>query len=146
MSYTSNASRSGSHTSASVVGICPDCQTPEEHVEAEINLATLDYFRDEHGRMVGRPKRVDACVACEQDTNTGLFLHGEPEWVVAALMQIASQDTAQNARSGLAVLAPEAHRTTPRPAANRSTKPAFRAVGRHERICADLRAEAGSAG
>ena len=23
--------------------LCPKCQTPEEHVEAEINLATLDY-------------------------------------------------------------------------------------------------------
>lgn len=39
--------------------LCPDCQSPEENAEAEINLATLDYTRDELGRGVGVP-RTDA--------------------------------------------------------------------------------------
>lgn len=40
-----------------VVGIlCPDCQTPEQNVEAEINMATLDYGRDAQGRLRGKPK------------------------------------------------------------------------------------------
>jgi hypothetical protein len=36
--------------------LCPNCQTPEENAEAEINLATIDYSVDDQGRMVGRPK------------------------------------------------------------------------------------------
>lgn len=40
-----------------IVGyLCPDCQTPEENAEAEINLATLDYGRDQLGRIVARPR------------------------------------------------------------------------------------------
>ena len=36
---------------------CPTCQTPEEYVEAEIKLATLDYLGfDGLGRMLVRPK------------------------------------------------------------------------------------------
>lgn len=35
---------------------CPTCQTAEENVEAEINLATLDYRTDRLGRVQGRPK------------------------------------------------------------------------------------------
>ena len=36
--------------------LCPECQTPEENAEAEINLATLNYATDALGRIVGRPK------------------------------------------------------------------------------------------
>ncbi len=33
-----------------IVGVlCPDCQTPDENAEAEINAATLDYKRDQAG-------------------------------------------------------------------------------------------------
>ncbi|WP_280434031.1 hypothetical protein [Nocardia carnea] len=40
-----------------IVGVlCPDCQTVEEYTEAEINLSTLDYGRDEQGRVIGSPK------------------------------------------------------------------------------------------
>ena len=43
---------------------CPSCQTPEEYVEAEINLATLDYLGfDALGRMVVRPKVGDDAAA-----------------------------------------------------------------------------------
>lgn len=40
-------------------GNCPDCQTPEENAEAEVNLATLDYSRavaDESGRLWAPPR------------------------------------------------------------------------------------------
>ncbi|NDJ91469.1 hypothetical protein [Mycolicibacter kumamotonensis] len=44
-----------------IVGyLCPDCQTPEENAEAEINLATLDYFVGADGLFRGRPKVVSA--------------------------------------------------------------------------------------
>lgn len=36
--------------------LCPDCQTPEENAEAEINEATLDYFRLPGGQVFGQPK------------------------------------------------------------------------------------------
>lgn len=39
-----------------VAVICPACQTPAEHVEAEINLATLDYGMLVDGRLIGRAK------------------------------------------------------------------------------------------
>lgn len=40
-----------------VVGyLCPACQTPEENVEAEINLATTNYGLDPFGRVIGFPK------------------------------------------------------------------------------------------
>ena len=40
-----------------IVGnICPACQTPEQNAEAEINEATLDYGRDQFGRVIGKPK------------------------------------------------------------------------------------------
>jgi hypothetical protein len=35
--------------------LCPDCQTPEENMQAELNAATLDYgqsYVDEEGRLV----------------------------------------------------------------------------------------------
>lgn len=45
-----------------VVGyICPGCQTPEEDLEAQVNLATTEYLgRDAFGRLVGRVKIGDA--------------------------------------------------------------------------------------
>lgn len=36
--------------------LCPGCQTAEENVEAEINLATTTYFSTSDGRLAGRPK------------------------------------------------------------------------------------------
>lgn len=36
--------------------LCPDCQTPEENAEAEINLATTRYAVDSFGRMIGSPR------------------------------------------------------------------------------------------
>ncbi len=43
-----------------IVGVlCPDCQTPDENAEAEINAATLDYERDPSGRITGRPKETE---------------------------------------------------------------------------------------
>ncbi|WP_189819667.1 hypothetical protein [Streptomyces olivaceoviridis] len=39
--------------------ICPDCQTPEEHIEAEVKEATLDYagaVPDAAGRPVVAPR------------------------------------------------------------------------------------------
>jgi len=39
-----------------VAALCPRCQTPEEHTEALINQATLDYRTDALGRLTGRPK------------------------------------------------------------------------------------------
>jgi hypothetical protein len=52
-----NATLEGGH----VVGVlCPDCQTPEENAEAEINQATLEYLPpDEQGRARSRPKREE---------------------------------------------------------------------------------------
>ncbi len=48
-----------------VVGhTCPDCQTPVENSEAEINDATVVYGRRADGRIVGRPKGA-------QDVNGG---------------------------------------------------------------------------
>lgn len=38
--------------------LCPNCQTPEENAEAEINLATTSYGRDAFGRIIGNPKVV----------------------------------------------------------------------------------------
>lgn len=39
--------------------LCPACQTSEEHLEAEVNLATIDYQGvDVFGRLVGVPKGV----------------------------------------------------------------------------------------
>jgi len=35
--------------------VCPDCQTPQENAEAEINLATTNYFVKD-GLLMGRPK------------------------------------------------------------------------------------------
>jgi hypothetical protein len=52
LDYQLSATRAGV-----VVGaLCPDCQTPEENAEAEINAATLEYQPDPHGRMTARPK------------------------------------------------------------------------------------------
>ncbi|RPA64895.1 hypothetical protein EF294_07375 [Gordonia oryzae] len=43
-----------------IVGhLCPDCQTPEENAEAEINLATLEYGYDPAIGLLGRP-RIDS--------------------------------------------------------------------------------------
>lgn len=40
-----------------VVGnLCPDCQTPEQNAEAEINEATLDYGINALGLIVAKPK------------------------------------------------------------------------------------------
>jgi transcription elongation factor Elf1 len=40
-----------------LVGVlCPDCQTVEENLEAEINFATTDYHQDALGRVRGFPK------------------------------------------------------------------------------------------
>lgn len=40
-----------------VVGyLCPDCQTPGENAEAEVNEATTVYGTDQHGRLTGRIK------------------------------------------------------------------------------------------
>jgi Zn finger protein HypA/HybF involved in hydrogenase expression len=36
--------------------ICPDCQSPEQNVEAEINEATLHYGTLPDGRIIGFPK------------------------------------------------------------------------------------------
>jgi hypothetical protein len=36
--------------------LCPNCQTPEENAEAEINAATTRYGVDAFGRMLGSPK------------------------------------------------------------------------------------------
>lgn len=36
--------------------VCPNCQTPEQSAEAEINLATIDYATDAYGRVVGKTK------------------------------------------------------------------------------------------
>lgn len=36
--------------------ICNGCQTVEEHTEAEINLATIDYGATPDGRLTGTPK------------------------------------------------------------------------------------------
>jgi hypothetical protein len=36
--------------------LCPQCQTPEEDAEAEINEATLDYFVLPDGRLAGIPR------------------------------------------------------------------------------------------
>jgi hypothetical protein len=38
--------------------LCPDCQTPEENAEAEINDATWIYGQDGLGRIIGRPKGI----------------------------------------------------------------------------------------
>lgn len=38
--------------------LCPDCQTPEENAEAEINMSTLDYGLDGSGRLIGRLKHT----------------------------------------------------------------------------------------
>lgn len=35
---------------------CPECQTPEQNAEAEINDATLDYSLDEAGRVIAHLK------------------------------------------------------------------------------------------
>lgn len=35
---------------------CPNCQTPEENAEAEINAATTEYSLDAFGRHIGRMK------------------------------------------------------------------------------------------
>lgn len=35
---------------------CPNCQTVEEHSEAVIHEATLNYGRDNGGRVIGKPK------------------------------------------------------------------------------------------
>ncbi|QHN17932.1 hypothetical protein GII35_14040 [Gordonia amarae] len=43
-----------------VAHLCPDCQTPEENAEAEIHEATLDYGRDDLGRVIGSPKAASA--------------------------------------------------------------------------------------
>lgn len=37
--------------------ICPDCQTPEQNLEAMVKEALLDYYRDAAGRIRGRIKR-----------------------------------------------------------------------------------------
>lgn len=40
-----------------VVGnTCPDCQTPSENAEAEVNMATLEYTQGPFGRIYARPK------------------------------------------------------------------------------------------
>jgi hypothetical protein len=36
--------------------LCPDCQSPEENAEAEVNAATLRYGQDGLGRVRGWPK------------------------------------------------------------------------------------------
>jgi hypothetical protein len=65
--------------------ICPDYQTPEENMEAEVNAATLDYGTDEQGHLTASPKGADACVVCGEATDTGLGFTGEAEWIIAAL-------------------------------------------------------------
>ncbi len=40
-----------------VVGlVCPICQSAEENAEAVINEATIDYGRDQLGRLTGKAK------------------------------------------------------------------------------------------
>lgn len=40
-----------------IVGhLCPDCQTPEENAEAEINEATLIYGTNQYGKLAMWPK------------------------------------------------------------------------------------------
>jgi hypothetical protein len=36
--------------------LCPDCQTPEQDMEAQVNEAMLDYSRDASGRIIGQAK------------------------------------------------------------------------------------------
>lgn len=36
--------------------LCPNCQTPAENLEAEVNAATTDYHLDTWGRVRGNPK------------------------------------------------------------------------------------------
>jgi len=36
--------------------LCPGCQSPEENAEAVINEATIDYGRDQLGRLTGKAK------------------------------------------------------------------------------------------
>lgn len=39
-----------------VAVLCPNCQTPEQSIEAEVNLATLTYTTDAFGRVFGTSK------------------------------------------------------------------------------------------
>lgn len=39
--------------------LCPNCQTTEQDLEAQINEATLDYTRDTFGRLRGTIKGLD---------------------------------------------------------------------------------------
>jgi hypothetical protein len=36
--------------------LCPDCQTTDENLEAEVNAATIDYYTDGSGLLNGVPK------------------------------------------------------------------------------------------
>ena len=80
-----------------VVAICPDCQTPEENAEAEINEATLIYRRDDKGRVIGSPDvgtltlpgaAPGSCVGCGRQTDTGLGTEGEAEWHIALALNL----------------------------------------------------------
>lgn len=41
-----------------VGSLCPNCQTPEENAEAEINQATTTYSTDAFGRLIGTMKEA----------------------------------------------------------------------------------------
>lgn len=46
-------------TEGVVVGhLCPESQTPDENIEAEVTEATLSYRQDALSRLVGTPKEV----------------------------------------------------------------------------------------
>ena len=36
--------------------LCPECQTDEESIEAEVNAATIEYGTNGGGLLTGRPK------------------------------------------------------------------------------------------
>jgi len=55
--------------------LCPACQTPEEHIAATINEATLDYATDANGRVVTAPK----------GTTSSLRVHAIPQHVHLAV-------------------------------------------------------------
>ncbi|MEE8727436.1 MAG: hypothetical protein SOI04_07885 [Bifidobacterium thermacidophilum] len=39
--------------------LCPDCQTPEQDMEAQVNEAMLDYSRNPAGQIIARMKGAD---------------------------------------------------------------------------------------
>ena len=39
--------------------LCPDCQTPEQDMEAQVNQAMLNYARNTSGQIIARTKGTD---------------------------------------------------------------------------------------